>query len=64
MIIFATISVNGKKRIEILALTGSLCMVMYDIFPVLKHRKFWIDTDFATIGKIFVYFPLYTGLSK
>ena len=24
---------------------------VYDIFPILKHRKFWIDSDFATTGK-------------
>jgi len=38
-------------------------MVMYDIFPVLKHRKFWIDSDFATTGKIFILFPIYTSFT-
>jgi hypothetical protein len=29
---------------------------MYDIFPVLKHRKFWIDSYFAITGKIYIQF--------
>lgn len=28
---------------------------VYDIFPVLKHREFWIDSDFATTGKNYIY---------
>jgi hypothetical protein len=35
---------------------------VYDIFPVLKHQKFWIDSDFATTGKVFINFLQYTGL--
>jgi hypothetical protein len=28
---------------------------MYDFFPVLKHRKFGIVSDFATTGEIYIF---------
>jgi hypothetical protein len=31
---------------------------VYDIFPVLKHRKFRLDSDFATTDRIFILIPL------
>ena len=48
-----------------LCLVTEICKERYAImivFALLKHRKFWIVSDFASIGKIYI-FPLYVACS-
>jgi hypothetical protein len=51
-----TIEVAGQQ-LETLNgsdLKGSSYSITYNIIPVLKHRKFWIISNFATTGKRYI----------